>query len=184
MATPSDSICAYIDAKDRNRPHLLARAFAPTAVVEVVVRTPTISFPSPVTGIEAIADVFVRRFATTYENVYTFCLASPPDDDAAAFSCDWLVVMSEKESGAPRVGSGRYDWLFTRDTRRLVEKLVITIDVMQKLDAGGLRALMDWVTALPYPWCPPALAVESAPNTVDIAETLRRLAAPSAITGR
>ena len=66
MATPSDSICAYIDAKDRNRPHLLARAFAPTAVVEVVVRTPTISFPSPVTGIEAITDVFVRRFAMTY----------------------------------------------------------------------------------------------------------------------
>ena len=175
MGTASDSICAYIEGKDRNRPHLLARAFAPTAVVEVVVNTPTISFPSPVTGIEAITDVFVRRFGMTYENVYTFCLSSPPSDDAGAFSCYWLVAMSEKESGALRLGSGRYDWVFTRDARRLVEKLVITIDVMQRLDPGGLRALMEWVAALPYPWCPADLAAKSAPKTIDIAETLRRL---------
>src|SRR5579864_3333912 len=97
MATPSDVICAYIYAKDRNRPHMLTRAFAPTAVVDVVARTPTISFPSGMTGIDAIADVFVRRFAMTYENVYTFCLSAPPSDDSMAFSCDWLVAMSEKE---------------------------------------------------------------------------------------
>ncbi len=176
MATASDSICAYIDAKDRNRPHLLTRAFVPAAVVEVVVRTPTISFPSPVTGLDAIADVFVRRFAITYENVYTFCLSSPPSGETEAFSCGWLVAMSEKADGATRVGSGRYDWFFTRDARCLVERLVITIDVMQKLDPGSLRPVMDWVAGLPYPWCPAELAAESAPKIDELGETIERLA--------
>jgi len=184
MATPADSICAYIRAKDGNRPHELIRAFTPAAIVEVVVRTPAISFPSKVTGLEAIADVFVRRFAIAYENVYTFCLSSPPDAQSEAFSCDWLVAMSEKESGVPRVGSGRYDWFFTRDNRRLVEKLVITIDVMQKLDHGVLRAVMDWVAALPYPWCSADLAAGSAPGTVDLAETLSRLASRQRLAAR
>lgn len=184
MPSLSDSIRYYIDAKDRNRPHLLTRAFAPTATVDVVARTPTISFPSAVTGIDAIADVFVRRFAMTYENVYTFCLSAPPNDDRPAFSCDWLVAMSEKEGGAPRIGSGRYDWFFRRDSRRLVEKLVITIDVMQKLDPGCLRPVMDWVSALPYPWCPADVAAKSTPKMVDLAETLSRLAAVQTVAAR
>jgi len=175
MPSPSDCIEAYIHAKDRNRPHLLSRAFAPTATVEVVAKTSTISFPSAVTGLDAIAEVFVRRFAMTYENVYTFCLSSPPKEDNRAFSCDWLVCMSEKEGGALRAGCGRYDWFFARDDRRLVEKLVITIDVMQKLDPGCLRPVMDWVTALPYPWCPADIAAKHAPKSVDLTETMVRL---------
>lgn len=179
MPSPSECISAYIDAKDRNRPHLLARAFTPTATVEVIAKTPTISFPSAVTGLDAIADVFVRRFGLTYENVYTFCLSPPPRDDSHAFSCDWLVGMSEKEGGAVRVGSGRYDWFFARGGSRLVEKLVITIDVMQKLDPAWLRPVMDWLAALPYPWCAAEIAAKNAPKTVDLTETVRRLARAS-----
>lgn len=177
MSSPSDCIVTYIRGKDRNRPHMLRRAFAPTATVEVVAKTPTISFPSVVTGLDAVTDVFVRKFAATYENVYTFCLASPPSDDSDAFSCDWLVAMSEKQDGAVRVGSGRYDWGFERDGDCRVETLVITIDVMQKLRPDCLRPVMDWVTALPYPWCPAGVAVKSAPNLADLAETMRRLSA-------
>jgi len=184
MASLSNSIRSYIVAKDRNRPHLLTRAFAPAATVDVVARTPTISFPSAVTGIDAIAEVFVRRFAMMYENVYTFCLSSPPNDDSQAFSCDWLVAMSEKEGGAPRVGSGRYDWFSARNGGRLVEKLVITIDVMQKLDPGCLRPVMDWVSALPYPWCPVDVAAKSVPKMVDLAETLSRLAVVQTVAAR
>ncbi|MGH9811345.1 MAG: hypothetical protein ACRD9W_29575, partial [Terriglobia bacterium] len=176
MPSPSESICAYIHGKDRNRPHMLGHAFAPTATVEVIAKTPTISFPSMVTGLDSIADVFVRQFARTYENVYTLCLCSPPSDDSPAFSCDWLVGMSEKESGAVRVGCGRYDWSFEPDSR-LVEKLVITIDVMQKLGPGRLRPVMDWVTAMPYPWCPADVAARSARQIADLAETMRRLSA-------
>jgi hypothetical protein len=176
MASSSDCICSYIYGKDRNRPHMLARAFAPTATVEVVANTPAISFPSVVTGLDTIADVFVRKFAAIYENVYTFCLSSPPSGGSHAFSCDWLVAMSEKQGGVVRVGSGRYDWSFARDSR-LVEKLVITIDVMKKLSPDCLRVIMDWVTALPYPWCSAGVAVKSAPKIADLAETMRRLSA-------
>lgn len=175
MTTPSDRIRAYIDAKDRNRPHILTRAFAPAATVNMVVNTGTISFPSEVRGIDAIAEVYVRRFGATYENVYTFCLSSPPSDDSRSFSCDWLVAMSEKAGGAPRVGCGRYDWFFSPDRGRLVDKLVITIDVMQKLDPGRLPAIMTWVEALPYPWCSAAVAAKTAPEMGDLAETLNRL---------
>src|SRR5262249_61030654 len=87
MPSPSDAIRAYRRGKDGNRPHLLSGAFAPAAAVEMIVKTPAISFPSMVTGLDAIADVLVRRFALTYENVYTFCLSSPPSDDSHAFSC-------------------------------------------------------------------------------------------------
>ena len=157
---------------------MLRLAFLPTATVEVVVKTPTISFPSEVTGLDAIADVFVRRFAVTYENVYTFCLSSPPSDESHAFSCDWLVAMSEKESGAVRLGCGSYDWLFAPDRGGLVERLVITIDVMQRLDPGHLRPIMDWVAAIPYPWCPAAdVAAKNAPVIADLDETVRRLRA-------
>ena len=176
MPSPSECVRAYILGKDRNRPDMLTRAFAPTAAVEVIAKTPMISFPSEVTGLDAIADVFVRKFAVTYENVYTFCLSSPPGDDSRAFSCDWLVAMSEKDGGAIRVGSGRYDWAFAPDSR-LAEKLVITIDVMQKLSPDCLRAVMEWVAALPYPWCPAGIAVRSAPKIAGLAETIRRLSA-------
>ncbi len=176
MTSPSDSIRAYIQGKDCNRPHLLRRAFVSTATVEVIAKTPAISFPSEVTGLDAIADVFVRRFAQTYENVYTFCLSSPPSEDSRAFSCDWLVAMSEKQSGAVRVGCGRYDWRFAPDSG-LVEKLVITIDVMQTLDPNRLRPIMGWVTAMSYPWCSADVGARNAPEIAGLAEIMSRLRA-------
>ena len=178
MARPSECISAYIHGKDRNRPHMLRRAFAPAATVEVVAKTSAISFPSLVTGLDAITDVFVREFARAYENVYTFCLSPPPSDNSEAFSCDWLVAMSEKDGGAVRVGSGRYDWFFARESL-LAERLVITIDVMQKLSPDRLPPVMDWVTALSYPWCPVEVAVQRAPKLADLDETTRRLSAPA-----
>ena len=177
MASPSDCIVTYIHGKDRNRPHMLRDVFAPTATVEVVAKTPTISFPSAVTGLDALTEVFVRKFAATYENVYTFCLALPPKEDSDAFSCDWLVAMSEKQDGAVRVGSGRYDWAFERNGDCRVETLVITIDVMQKLRPARLRPVMDWVAALPYPWCSADIATKTAPDLADLAETLGRVSA-------
>jgi hypothetical protein len=72
--------------------------------------------------------------------------------------------MSEKESGAVRVGCGRYDWLFQPDESFLVEELTITIEFMQILPPRNLDAIMDWLSGLPYPWCPFQTAVASAPK--------------------
>ncbi len=165
MQTPARAIHTYLLAKDGNRPHLLRGAFAASAVLEIVVNDPAIAFPPLTEGIDAIADVVSRQFGRTYENVYTFCLADPPGDGDLAFTCRWLVGMSEKQGGAVRVGCGRYDWSFQPHSF-LVERLCITIDRMHALSARDLDAAMAWLSALPYPWCPARRAAAAAPPVV------------------
>jgi hypothetical protein len=48
--------------------------------------------------------------------------------------------MSAKNNGP--IGGGRYDWYFTADARRLVERLIITIDVMQVFPASSIDTIM------------------------------------------
>jgi hypothetical protein len=172
MQSPEESIATYIRAKDQNRPHLMTRAFAEAAILEMVVKTGSIAFPPISKGLETISDVLVRRFAQTYENVHTFCLAAPPRSDEVSFSCSWLVGMSEKESRMVRVGCGRYDWLFRSQSPHLVERLTITIDLMQSLAPNSLPSIMNWLSQLPYPWCSSKLALPGAP-TLDELEPIR-----------
>lgn len=153
MPSAQEAVETYIRAKDENRPYLMERAFAEDATLEVVANSGTIAFPPISIGLESISDVLVRRFAQTYENVHTFCLAAPPRSDAVNFSCDWLVGMSEKDSRKVRVGCGRYDWLFQSQGQRLVERLTVTIHLMESLHPSSLALLTNWLSRLPYPWC-------------------------------
>lgn len=59
--------------------------------------------------------------------------------------------MSAKNDGVIRIGSGRYDWYFSADAQCLVEKLIITIDVMQILPADELDRIMNWITSPAVP---------------------------------
>lgn len=170
MPSPSDAISAYIHAKDGNRPYSLRRAFAETVALEMVVKTDAISFPASAKGLGSIARILVHRFARDFENVYTFCLASPPDPDLRQFSCDWLVGMSSRGSGEIRVGCGRYDWFFQTSAQCLVDKLIITIERMQVLPPDRLGPVMTWLADLPYPWCRPSVAVKSMPKLREIGE--------------
>lgn len=162
MISPADAVETYILAKDGNRPFLMQRAFAANAELEMVVKTDAISFPSTARGVKAIADVLVHRFGIDYENVYTVCLSRPSDADRRNFSCHWLVGMSAKSDGKVRVGAGRYGWTFGWDG--LVEKLVITIDVMNMFPATELAATMNWLSRLPYPWCTPGDVLDGMPK--------------------
>ena len=164
MDSAEDSIATYIRAKDENRPYLMARAFAKDAALEMVVKAATISFPPTSQGLESITDVLVRRFAQSYENVHTFCLAAPPRTDEIGFSCDWLVGMSEKDSRMVRVGCGRYDWQFRSEPPHLATRLVITIEQMQSLAPDSLASVMSWLSRLPYPWCSSQTLMASAPR--------------------
>ena len=164
MHSPAESIQAYLRAKDQNRPYLMRQAFSETATLRMIVKTGAITFPPLSKGIQAITEVLVRRFGQSYENVLTFCIGYPPKDDARSLSCKWMVGMSEKESGAVRVGCGRYDWLFESGEPFLTRELTITIEFMQILPAETLEAIMDWLFGLPYPWCPVQTAVASAPK--------------------
>src|SRR5437762_1947864 len=107
MPTTSECIATYLRAKDENRPHLMKFAFAETATLETIVETTAISFPPVTSGRNKIAQVLVRDFVNTYENIYTFCFAdSPPKGKTGNYTCRWLVGMSEKTSGSVRVGCG------------------------------------------------------------------------------
>jgi len=168
----TDAISAYIQAKDTNRPQLMKQAFAADCVLEMAVRTDAISFPNSATGLEQITQVLVTDFGDQYENVRTFCLSRPNSDYPPYFRCDWLVGMSAKQGGAVRVGCGHYDWHFGSDDGR-VRKLVIDIEAMCVLPAEGSKPIMQWLAALPYPWCSNVKAAQSLPM-IDVLQPIER----------
>lgn len=163
---PAALIRTYIRAKDENRPHLMPRAFASDATLQMTVKSDAISFPARSEGLAAITDVLVRRFGQTYDNVYTFCLSDTlPAADADIYRCDWLVGMTEKQSGNVRVGCGSYLWTFTkaREDRR-VQALEIVIEAMEVLPADAAPVIIDsWLSQLSYPWSTTNRACEAAP---------------------
>ena len=163
----------YLEAKDQNRPWLMPRAFAQDATLTVDAPAGSIPFPPVTQGIDAVTDVLVRRFAQTFENVLTFCLAAPPAQEAARFGCAWLVGMSEKESRVVRVGWGRYDWSFRASPPCVAQRLAIVIEAMHTLPANTLAPVMEWLHALPYPWCEPRVAADAAPAVEGLAPIVR-----------
>lgn len=161
MGAHSSAIQTYIRAKDENRPHLMPNAFAPDASLEMRVETENISFPPASKGIEPITQVRVRDFGLAHENIYTFCLDGAPSEGEPDFHCRWLVGMSVKETKSVRVGCGTYDWQF--GAGELVQHLTITIKTMLILSSDHHRQVMNWLSHLPYPWCPGEVAAKGMP---------------------
>jgi hypothetical protein len=172
MTELKGSIESYILAKDGNRPHLLMDAFAQDASLAMTVKTTAIAFPQETHGRDAIASVLVSDFALKYENVYTFCIGAIPAAKQNEFSCDWLVCMTEKGTGAARVGYGRYDWTGDVSSSR-VTRLHITIEEMSTLPAEFAGRLLRWASRLPYPWCARDALRKDAPDI----DTVRRVIA-------
>lgn len=168
------SIETYIRAKDGNRPHLLNSAFTANAELVMEVKTDEISFPTTVRGVDGISAVLVSQFAQRYENIYTICMGTPPVD-ATEFRCTWLVCMTEKISGAVRVGFGGYEWL-CEDESGKISKLKITIEEMKNLPGESSQLILHWVQTLPYPWCPHDVPAQHAPSIPSVQKIARRLA--------
>ncbi len=159
--SPERVLRDYFHAKDENRPHLLHGVFAHDACLEIRNRSAEIHFPAVTRGMEAIADVLVRRFNQTYENIYSFYLARP-SEDATEFSCDWLVGMTEKDSKRVRVGCGKYEWTFRDDDTPVATCLVITIDQMLVLPPEAATEVRTWLLGLSYPWASVAAATAAS----------------------
>ncbi|MDF3838924.1 nuclear transport factor 2 family protein [Cupriavidus basilensis] len=177
---PQALIRTYVRAKDENRPHLMAHAFAPDATLEMTVKSETIAFPGRSEGLAAISDVLVRRFGQTYDNVYTFCLTdAPPGAEAGRYGCDWLVGMTDKATGGVRVGCGSYAWVFSMQAGiRRVQALTIVIEAMEVLPADAAQPVLDgWLARLPYPWCTAGQACGQAPALAQLAPVLAYLQA-------
>ena len=165
----------YVQAKDENRPHLLAGVFTPDATLEVRNKSSAIAFPAVTVGRDAIADVLVRNFAKSYENVYTFYMARP-HAEATDIACDWLVCMTEKDSGSVRVGCGRYDWMLQAKPHGLATRLVISIEAMQVLAPNQFEPVFAWVRSMDYPWTSADAVVRGAPQLPALAPVLDYLA--------
>ncbi|MGN8275818.1 hypothetical protein ACLEJQ_02110 [Pseudomonas sp. SMV71] len=178
MTTAQQAVEQYIRAKDGNRPHLLAHAFTAEAILDMVVRTGSISFPGHVEGRMAIGEVLVSRFGQAFENVYTFCVDAPPPANATTFQCKWLVAMSDKQSGEARVGCGLYDWQFNPRSR-LTEHLTITIEHMKTLPANDVPVIMAWASRLDYPWCGAEAVVGGMPDLRELREVVQFVATPT-----
>jgi hypothetical protein len=166
------AVHSYITAKDHNRPHLIELAFEPDAVLEIVLETANIDFPALTQGREAIAELLVRRFGQTYENVYTFCVGPRPSAASLTYACKWMVAMSDKTSKAVKVGCGLYEWHFNLQTG-LAQRLRITITHMEELPPAQLHDVMNWVSNVQHPWSA-AQALASKGLHVDGVEPILR----------
>jgi len=175
MTNLQHAIEAYILGKDGNRPHLLTEAFAPDALLRMTVQTATIAFPPQTRGAGAIASLLSSGFALKYENVYTFCVGDKPAGGQAGFSCDWLVCMTEKATGAARVGYGRYDWTFDAASSRIAE-LHILIEDMAALPPADAAGVLAWARRLPYPWCGREALAKHMPDVDAVRRAAARLA--------
>ncbi len=164
----------YFHAKDENRPHLLGHVFTKAAMLEVRNRTNTITFPSVTSGREAIADVLVRSFGQTYENVYSFYLRRPVGQPSH-FECPWIVAMTEKNARSVRVGCGSYAWEFETDPPKLARRLIIDIAEMQRLAPSDARKTFAALAELTYPWSSLAKLTEVALRHPVLALIARRL---------
>lgn len=171
---PEQVLRNYFQAKDENRPHVLDLTFEEDAILDVRSDTSAISFPAITRGRDGIADVLVRRFGQTYENVYTFAM-SRPTGALREFTCGWLVAMTEKTTGAIRVGCGRYDWTFSKKQPHLASSLVITISSMAVLPASTMSQVFAWISRLPYPWTSRSEVLGFAPDLPEIRAVLAHL---------
>ena len=174
VPSPEAVLRGYFHAKDENRPWLLQEVFAEDARLQVSNKAMNIAFPAVTHGREAIADVLVRRFNQTYENIYSFYMARPPVE-ATEFCCDWLVAMTEKDSRSVRVGCGRYEWELQGSSPYLANHLHISIEAMQLLPPAQFEAVFTWVRLLNYPWSSAAESAKLAPRIELLADVLQYL---------
>ncbi|MGH1440502.1 MAG: hypothetical protein ACRBBR_10350 [Cellvibrionaceae bacterium] len=145
----------YIKAKDYHRPHLMEMAFAEDAVLEMEVNTSAINFPSKVLGRDNITATLVKKFHEQYDNVYTLCINDGVINMENGLQCQWLVGMTDVESGSFRIGYGHYLWRFATSgegSACRVEHLTITIQNMVVLPAESASLVLPWFDSLSYPW--------------------------------
>ena len=174
----ADAIAAYIEAKDLAHLPLLGRVFVEQGCeIEYSDKTHLVSLPGSPRGLEQIAQ-FMANFGSQFENIRTFCLSRPNSNYLPFFQCDFLVGMNAKQDGSVRVGFGQYGWHFASDDDGRVKKLVIALELMRELPASESGLIMQWLAALPYPWCSVFQASENIP-AIDALRPIKRFLAPN-----
>mgnify|MGYP007022651872 CR=1 FL=1 len=157
-------VLKYINAKDKNRPHMMSEVFCSDATLEMKLQTQNIMFPSRAVGIENITEVLISTFSKSYRNVFTFCFQDSNKKSKHLLSTKWLVCMIEKGNGKVRFGYGKYDWFFSSEGEKLVKHLTIQINEMFSLDEKYENEIYEWIYTLSYPFCNSEEVLKSCPN--------------------
>ena len=153
----------YLEAKDQQRPFLFGEVFTSEAMFQSRFAFETdFNDERPVHGLDAIAGVF-QRMGSRVENIFTVYTPSSVRWDAGALSIDWLVGMSERESGKLRLAWGDYAWRFNPAGTRATE-LVVLMRQMIELPASAGSSINHWLAELPAPWCEAEQILESMPS--------------------
>ena len=135
--TPEAVLRGYFHAKDENRPHLLEDVFASNAELIIHNQSANIDFPAFTQGRSAIAEVLVRSFALSNENVYSFYSAVRARRSRVHLSlAGWHV-------GAvlgPHPSRLRHLRVVVRpQAPHMASRLVVTIEAMQVLPVRSPR---------------------------------------------
>jgi hypothetical protein len=150
----------YVEAKDDNRPALMADVYRPEAVLNFSIATDEIRFPGEVHGVEAITRTLIVDFGERFVQCRTYCICETPpaEGDDGTVVLPWLVIMREAEGHTLRVGKGYYRWQFERDGagRLWVRAMHIFIVRMAAIAPAEGERLMTVRPQLPYPWLQPA----------------------------
>lgn len=173
MHTLREAIETYLEARDSQRPSLIADAFGEKGKVQIHTKTDAIYFPGEILGREAIARALVTQLAERFGSLRTLCIGEPPHGNAS-FECGWITCMTERDVGGVLVGCGRYQWQTEPDSAALAS-LVVTIDTMTKLDDEDRVRGREWIHMLPHPWCA-ADQLRDIPDIPPIRDIVQRLA--------
>jgi len=172
----------YLQAKDHNRPHLMAAVFSESAQLTMKVKSGEVVFPAATVGLNAITDVLVREFNQRFENIYSRVLRDSVQEENGVLSCRWLVVMSEKQQRLVCVGGGEYRWQFNDAKPLRVSRLGIQIEQMIRLQPTLSDALMAWPQSLSDPWCDTFKALTNMPELPQLIPLREYLAAAPTLT--
>src|SRR3954465_6001111 len=156
MNTSKELLEAYLQAKDCNRPSVIADCYTPDAVLTYSIATDTIAFPAKVIGSVAIAETLVRDFRKDFDCCKTYYVCDSLADDAEGIDfLPWLVIMRQISTGALRLGKGWYRWGFERTASGMricaMHIHIERMDIIEDHDGDKLHTLQ---AALPYPWLP------------------------------
>lgn len=158
-------ISTYIRAKDGNRPWLMKLAFSPDVQLRMKVDNDNIDFPAQASGLTEVTDTLVRNFARENDNVFTFCLNDSLSVQGQQLNCDWVVFMTDRDTGRVRIGWGQYQWDFNNEEMPLIRRLEIRIEQMDLLPALDDDAVFSRICALPYPWLERSTLLEQVKQT-------------------
>ncbi len=146
----------YVEGKDLDKHEILEEIYLSSARVLFRIESGNISFPSEIIGNREIAKTLSADFNKKYDNIKTYYISCDFSkmDNLMISDQPWLVVMREIENDTIRIGTGYYDWEFSRHTSDglKISKHIIKIGVMLSLPGVWLSLLKELQGRLSYPW--------------------------------